>query len=189
MWAVGKLLRVSVLVLVVYGGLLYLTGLELRPDAHRLHSRPGPGLSVRGGPASRLGLAGAHRRGDGPRRRDHPQHRRESPTRSASPACRSCWGPTARTWARCSWSSIRSRSGATPELRADAHRRRRSSAGSTRRSRRPRSCVFGPPPVRGLGTAGGFRIMIEDRGNEGPLALQEQTDNLVQQGNERSDAG
>jgi len=30
-----------------------------------------------------------------------------------------------------------------------------------------------PPPVRGIGTAGGFRMMIEDRAGLGPAALQE----------------
>ena len=44
--------------------------------------------------------------------------------------------------------------------------------------------VMGAPPVRGLGTTGGFKIMIEDRGNNGLGALQEQTDNLVQLGNQ-----
>jgi hydrophobe/amphiphile efflux-1 (HAE1) family protein len=32
--------------------------------------------------------------------------------------------------------------------------------------------VVAPPPVRGLGNAGGFRIMIEDRAGRGPEALQ-----------------
>jgi hydrophobe/amphiphile efflux-1 (HAE1) family protein len=49
--------------------------------------------------------------------------------------------------------------------------------------------VFGPPPVRGLATAGGFKVMIEDRASEGPTALQEQTDNLVQLGNEQQKRG
>ena len=49
--------------------------------------------------------------------------------------------------------------------------------------------VVGPPPVRGLAIAGGFRVMIEDRGDEGPATLQEQTDNLVQQGNEQTGLG
>ncbi|HEY7313847.1 MAG TPA: multidrug efflux RND transporter permease subunit [Gemmataceae bacterium] len=39
--------------------------------------------------------------------------------------------------------------------------------------------ILGPPPVRGVGRAGGFRIMIEDRGDIGLLALQEQTDTLT----------
>jgi multidrug efflux pump subunit AcrB len=39
--------------------------------------------------------------------------------------------------------------------------------------------VFGAPPVDGLGTAGGFKIMVEDRSGNGLRALAEQTDNLV----------
>ncbi len=41
--------------------------------------------------------------------------------------------------------------------------------------------VFGPTPVSGIGTAGGFKIMIEDRGSNGLDALQAQTENLVDQ--------
>ena len=43
--------------------------------------------------------------------------------------------------------------------------------------------VFGPPPVRGAGRAGGFAIMIEDRGSLGPTALQKETEKLVMLGN------
>ena len=39
--------------------------------------------------------------------------------------------------------------------------------------------VFGAPPVDGLGTAGGFKIMIEDRGNTGLDALQHATDAVI----------
>ena len=39
--------------------------------------------------------------------------------------------------------------------------------------------VFPPPPIRGVGRAGGFMIMIEDRGDVGPRALQLETENLV----------
>ncbi|HEV8069434.1 MAG TPA: efflux RND transporter permease subunit [Planctomycetaceae bacterium] len=42
--------------------------------------------------------------------------------------------------------------------------------------------VFGPPPVRGAGRAGGFTMMVEDRGDLGPKALQEETENLVNAG-------
>jgi multidrug efflux pump len=42
--------------------------------------------------------------------------------------------------------------------------------------------VFPPPPVRGVGRAGGFALMIEDRGDAGPAQLQTQTDNLVRNG-------
>src|SRR5262249_21825674 len=40
--------------------------------------------------------------------------------------------------------------------------------------------VFGAPPVPGVGVAGGFKVMVEDRGDLGLTALQQQTDNLVQ---------
>jgi len=43
--------------------------------------------------------------------------------------------------------------------------------------------VFSPPPIRGVGRAGGFKIMIQDRGNQGPLALQESVEHLVELGN------
>jgi len=43
--------------------------------------------------------------------------------------------------------------------------------------------VFGAPPVDGLGNAGGFQVMIEDRGDVGLMALQGQTDNLAEKGN------
>ena len=39
--------------------------------------------------------------------------------------------------------------------------------------------VFGPAPVPGVGTAGGFKIMIEDRGDLGVQELQTQTENLT----------
>ena len=39
--------------------------------------------------------------------------------------------------------------------------------------------AFPPPPVDGLGNAGGFKVMIEDRADQGLLSLQEQTDNFV----------
>jgi multidrug efflux pump len=44
--------------------------------------------------------------------------------------------------------------------------------------------VFPPPPVRGVGRAGGFAIMIEDRGDLGPSALQEQIENLSRLSNQ-----
>ena len=41
--------------------------------------------------------------------------------------------------------------------------------------------VLGPPPVRGVGRAGGFKLMIEDRGDNSSATLQGQTENLVDQ--------
>jgi multidrug efflux pump len=41
--------------------------------------------------------------------------------------------------------------------------------------------VFGASPVPGLGVAGGFKVMVEDRGDIGLQPLQEQTEALVEQ--------
>ncbi len=42
--------------------------------------------------------------------------------------------------------------------------------------------VFGAPPVEGLGTAGGFKIVIEDRSDSGPKALQNAAEKIVDAG-------
>jgi multidrug efflux pump len=44
--------------------------------------------------------------------------------------------------------------------------------------------VFPPPPVRGAGRAGGFAFMVEDRGDLGSQELQKQTENLVRRARE-----
>jgi multidrug efflux pump len=45
--------------------------------------------------------------------------------------------------------------------------------------------VFGPPPVRGVGRAGGFAFVLEDRGDLGPEMMQEMVENLTKAGNEQ----
>ncbi|HMF10786.1 MAG TPA: efflux RND transporter permease subunit, partial [Gemmataceae bacterium] len=44
--------------------------------------------------------------------------------------------------------------------------------------------VFPPPPVRGVGRAGGFAMMLEDRGSFGPQELQKQTEALIRKANQ-----
>lgn len=44
--------------------------------------------------------------------------------------------------------------------------------------------IFPPPAVSGLGRAGGFKLMVEDRRDAGLKALEEQTNNLMSVGNE-----
>ncbi len=91
-------------------------------------------------------------------------------TRGRSPGNRSCWAPTPRTSAPCTSCSTTSTAGPAADCPATPS---------------PPSCraissdeindgvvsVFGAPPVDGLGTAGGFKIMIEDRGDNGLDAL------------------
>jgi multidrug efflux pump len=42
--------------------------------------------------------------------------------------------------------------------------------------------IFGAPPVEGLGTAGGIKIVLQDRGDNGLKALQENADQVVANG-------
>jgi multidrug efflux pump len=42
--------------------------------------------------------------------------------------------------------------------------------------------VFGPPPVRGVGRAGGFALMVEDRGDAGLQELQKRVQELTTEG-------
>lgn len=44
--------------------------------------------------------------------------------------------------------------------------------------------VFPPPPVDGLGSAGGFKVMIRDRAAQGLSPLQSATDTVANQGNQ-----
>jgi hydrophobe/amphiphile efflux-1 (HAE1) family protein len=44
--------------------------------------------------------------------------------------------------------------------------------------------TFGAPPIDGLGTTGGFKLIVEDRGNLGPGNLQQVSDQIVARGNQ-----
>jgi multidrug efflux pump len=44
--------------------------------------------------------------------------------------------------------------------------------------------TFGAPPIDGLGTTGGLKLIIEDRGNLGPGELQRVSDQIVARGNQ-----
>ena len=43
--------------------------------------------------------------------------------------------------------------------------------------------IFGAPPIDGLGTTGGFKLIVEDRGNQGLDELQRVTDKVVEEAN------
>jgi multidrug efflux pump len=48
-----------------------------------------------------------------------------------------------------------------------------------------RVIAFGAPPVDGLGTTGGFKLQVQDKGNLGFPALQGAVDNVVRAGNQQ----
>jgi multidrug efflux pump len=49
--------------------------------------------------------------------------------------------------------------------------------------------VLGPPPLKGVGRAGGFNLMVEDRGDLGLDELQKQVENLIRLGSAIDRAG
>ena len=93
----------------------------------------------------------------------------------------------APTSARCSSSSTRSTSGRAPGCTPRPSWPgccRSSASGSRTRSSRVRNSS----PIPGLGVAGGFKLMVEDRGGLGLAALQTQTDDLIAETAGRSPA-
>ncbi len=187
LWAVGKLLRVSLLVLVVYGGLLYLTGWSFgrMPTGFIPDQDQGYLLAAIQLPDS------------------SSLERTEEAMEHADQIIRATKG-IAHTIRICGMSFVMGANGShlgtmfitldpfderrQPERHATAlvaELQRKLSA----QVEEARLTVFGPAPVRGLAIAGGFRVMIEDRGNEGTAVLQEQTDGFVRQGNEQKALG
>ncbi|RUL89050.1 efflux RND transporter permease subunit [Tautonia sociabilis] len=70
-----------------------------------------------------------------------------------------------------------------PELSADAVLR--TFAAKSSQEQEAIVSVFGAPPVDGLGSVGGFKLMIQDRGDLGPDALQGAVAKLVDAGSEQ----
>ncbi len=177
-WVVGRLLRVSLLVLVVYGGLLYLTYASFEATPKGFIPSQDKGYLLVNLQLARLGLGGAHRAGDAADRGD----RAGDAGRQAHGGHRRPVDPAGRQRA---------------ELRRDVRHARRISQAAQARDLSGDAIaarlqaklqdeiadgvvnVLGAPPVEGLGTAGGFKIMIEDRGNSGLDALQAVADAVV----------
>jgi multidrug efflux pump len=180
-WGVGKLLRVSVLVLLVYGGLLYLTGWSFgRVPKGFIPNQDQGYLFV----AAQLPDSAS-------------LERTQEVMERAAKIIRDVPG-VGHVIRICGMSFVLGANGShlgtmfvtlnpfeerqEPELSADeilkTIRKRLASIEDGM------LFVFGAPPIRGLGSAGGFRVMIEDRGNNGLEALQEQTDTIIQQGNQ-----
>ncbi len=70
-----------------------------------------------------------------------------------------------------------------PELSADAVIGPAAAAPTTARFEEARVGLFGAPPVDGLGSTGGFKLQVQDRGGLGLEALQGAVANVVEQGN------
>src|SRR3546814_2955382 len=47
--------------------------------------------------------------------------------------------------------------------------------------------IIPPPLIQGIGSAGGYRMIVQDRGGHGYAALANETNNLIGKANERSE--
>ena len=176
---VSGLLRVSVLVLLLYAGLLGLTYWTFMRTPTGFHPRPGQGIPAGQRAASRLFVAGAHPEGDGERRAAGEQTR----------------GRLAHDGDR---RSIDSHERQCAQLRRDVRDARRVSPPRQHRGLSgPKIAaelqskledeisdglvnVFDAPPVDGLGTAGGFKIVVQDRGDLGSNEIETTADRIVE---------
>ena len=156
----------------------------LHAHADRLHPAAGQGLSAGQRAAARRRLGDAHPgrgradRGDRPEdagRQAHGRHlrpvdpaqRQRLQLRRPVPDARRLRAPHAA--GRCP---------ATPSPR-------RCRSASRRKCREAIVNIFGAPPVEGLGTAGGFKIIVQDTGDNGLPALQQAADDVVAAGERR----
>ena len=181
------MLRVSVVVLVVYGGLLYLTGWSFKqvpigfiPDQDQGY------LFV----AVQLPDAASLERTDHTMARvDQIVHDTEGVAHTIRISGISFILGANGSHLGTMFVVLEAFRGA-PRARPERQRDRRQAPGAARREvEEAVAKVFPPPPVRGLAAAGGFRVMVEDRNSEGPAALQAQVDRLIQQGTAQKNWG
>jgi multidrug efflux pump len=176
-WVVGRLLRGSVLVLLVYGGLLVLTGWVFQkaptgfvpaqdqgriicniqlPDSASLERTRGEVAKIEAialktkGVAHTITISGI-----------------SFVLQANSPNFASMFVVLDPFEKR-----------TTPDLNSDAIMARMR-AGWARAIKDAQVVAFGAPAIPGLSVAGGFKLMVEDRGGLGMDALQQQTDALV----------
>ena len=177
-WVVGRLLRFSLVVLLVYGGLLVLTYFVFTraPTGFVPQQDQGRVIAAVQLPDS----ASLWRTQETLARAEQIALARPPALRTRSPsrACRSRSRLTAPTSARCSSSSIRSRSGRRPTCSADAIMARLRKAWQAE-IKDGTVQVYGAPPIPGLSVAGGFKVVVEDRAGLGVDNLQAQTDALI----------
>jgi multidrug efflux pump len=174
-WLVGGLLRISVIVLVIYGGLVFLTYYEFTTTKSSFIPNQDMGYlfcSVQLPDSASL-------------ERTSKVMQRMRELARATPGVRHATGIAGQSFALGASGSnfgtmfINLKNYADrrdPSLTSDAILNKlRQEFGKI-----PEAViqVFGPPPVRGVGMSGGFAVWIEDRGDAGPKALQEQVDNL-----------
>jgi multidrug efflux pump len=187
LWAVGRLLRVSVLVLAVYGGLLYLTGWSFKqmpvgfiPDQDQGYLF----VAVQLPDATSLERTDAAMAHIDRIVHENPGVDHTIRISGLSFLLNANGSHVGTMFVVLKPFEERRQAGRSAnEIVAQLQQR------LGREVEEAVAMVFPPPPVRGLATAGGFRVMVEDRNAEGPAALQAQVDNLIQKGVERKELG
>ena len=168
---VGKIVRVSALVLVVYAGLHRADRRAVLARTRRLHPGAGPGLLHHDRAAATGLVALAHRRRGAAR---HQGSARDSRRRAHGELQRVRCGHIHQRQQR----RGRVLHGDTVRRTRRARRRRRRSSSAPLDSAWPRSprrisSSSRPPSVRGLSTTGGFKFIVQDQAARGLPALRD----------------
>jgi multidrug efflux pump subunit AcrB len=178
---VSMLLRVSVVVVVVYGGLLYLTGWGFeRVPAGFIPSQDKGYLLVN---VQLPDAASLERTQDVMRRIEKIALATDGVSHTVAVAGQSIL-----------LNANASNFGAMYVMLDEFHQRRRPELSAQRIGEKLEVAfhdeildaltnVFGAPPVEGLGTAGGFKLIVEDRGELGATALERVGQQIVDDGN------
>ena len=173
---VGRLLRVSILVLLAYAGLLVLTVRAVRAVALRLRPAAGPGSGCRRRAIARFGGPGAAQETVARAEQIALDRRRGAYNHHLGRVAR----PTGlrlqpRHDVHCP-RPVREAADSRPERRCDHGSTARGVAAADQ-GRDSASVRRTPDP--GLSVAGGFMLMVEDRAGLGAHNLQKQTDVLI----------
>jgi multidrug efflux pump len=201
--SVGMLLRVSVIVLVVYGGLLYLTyyGFTVVPTGFIPSQDKGYLLvDVRLPDSASLERTQAVMkqiekicRGDAPATHGEESHGEHGHEGGGVPGIGHTIAISGQSIVQ---NAIGSNYGTVYVVLDEFHHRHGSDLGADAIASKLRAAcyrevqeanvaVFGAPAVDGLGSAGGFKVMVRDAGALGLDALQEAADRLAAEGNKQ----
>ena len=172
-----RLLRVSAAVVLLYGGLLGADGGRLLEGARRVH--PGAGQGLPGGvrAAAGRGDAGPHRRRDPPHDGPGAEASRRRRARSRFPGLSVNGFVNASNVGTAFVALKPADERQSPELSANAIVADLN--GQFAGIQEAFVAIFPPPPVQGLGSIGGFKLYVEDRGGNGFEELYRQTQGAI----------
>ena len=172
-----RLLRLAAVVLLVYGGLLVLTFLGFKTVPVGFIPTAGPGLPDRPGPVTRRRLPATLGRtgpANGPAGREVPGVNHTVEVMGFSGVDGTNRSNAVTTFRVLAPFEEREKDPKENGFAILAEVQRRFAT-----LQKGRALVFPPPPVQGIGNAGGFKLQVEDRRAAGLPALQAATDALI----------